>query len=85
MKTVYSVGISIFINSCLYIYVFNILKGVSPMPFTVQLPTYQVETKSGSTLYPSHKEAQNHYQKFVDNNVPCELYEDGKLQKEYKP
>tara|TARA_X000000368_G_C22914782_1_gene660272 strand:- start:31 stop:288 length:258 start_codon:yes stop_codon:yes gene_type:complete len=85
MKTVYSVGISIFINSCLYIYVFNILKGVSPMPFTVQLPTYQVETKSGSTLYPSHKEAQNHYQKFVDNKVPCELYEDGKLQKEYKP
>ena len=85
MKTVYSVGISIFINSCLYIYVFNILKGVSPMPFTVQLPTYQVETKCGSTLYPSHKEAQNHYQKFVDNKVPCELYEDGKLQKEYKP
>ena len=85
MKTVYSVGISIFINSCLYIYVFNIFKGVSPMRFTVQLPTYQVETKSGSTLYPSHKEAQNHYQKFVDNKVPCELYEDGKLQKEYKP
>mgnify|MGYP001208296286 FL=1 len=55
------------------------------MPFTVQLPTYQVETKSGSTLYPSHTEANNHYQKFVDNNVPCELYEDGKLQKEYKP
>ena len=24
-------------------------------------------------------------QKFVDNNVPCELYEDGKLKKEYKP
>ena len=55
------------------------------MPFYNQLPTYQVETKSGSTLYPSHKEAQNHYQKFVDNKVPCELYEDGKLQKEYKP
>ena len=55
------------------------------MPFTVQLPTYQVETKSGATLYPTHTEANNHYQKFVDNNVPCELYEDGKLQKEYKP
>jgi len=55
------------------------------MPFTLQLPTYQVETKSGATLYPTHTEANNHYQKFVDNNVPCELYEDGKLQKEYKP
>ena len=55
------------------------------MAFSVQLPTYQVETKSGATLYPSQTEANNHYQKFVDKNVPCELYEDGKLQKEYKP
>ena len=55
------------------------------MPFTLQLPTYQVETQSGSTLFPSQNEANNQYQKFVDNNVPCELYEDGKLQKEYKP
>ena len=55
------------------------------MPFTVQLPTYQVETKSGATLFPSQNQANNHYQKFVDNNVPCELYEDGRLQKEFKP
>ena len=55
------------------------------MPFTLQLPTYQVETKSGSTLFPSQNEANNHYQKFVDNNIPCELYEDGQLKKEHKP
>ena len=55
------------------------------MSFTFQLPTYQVETKSGSTLYPSHTEANNHYQKFVDENVPCELSKDGELQKEFKP
>ena len=51
-----------------------------------QIPnTYQVETKSGSTLFPSHAEANNHYQKFVDKNIPCEFYEDGKLKKEHKP
>ena len=55
------------------------------MPFTFQLPPYQVETKSGSTLFPSHVEANNHYQKFVDKNIPCEFYEDGKLKKEHKP
>jgi len=55
------------------------------MSFTVQLPTYQVETKSGATLYPSRTEANNHYQKYIKDNIPCELYEDGKLQKEFKP
>ena len=55
------------------------------MSFSIQLPTYQVETAVGSTLYPSHTEANNHYQQFVDKNVPCELYEDGRLQKEHKP
>jgi len=55
------------------------------MPFHVNFPRYQVETKTSSTLYPSHIQANNHYQKFVDKNVPCELYEDGKLQKEFKP
>ena len=55
------------------------------MPFTFQLPTYQVETKTSFTLYPSYAEANNHYQKLVDIKVPCELYEDGKLKKEFKP
>ena len=55
------------------------------MSFTFQLPTYQVVTKTSSTLYPSPTEANNHYQKFVDKNVPCELFKDGQLQKEFKP
>ena len=55
------------------------------MPFTFQLPTYQVETKESFTLYPTHTEANNQYQKNVEKNIPCELYQDGKLQKEYKP
>jgi len=55
------------------------------MPFTLQLPTYKEETKSGSTLFPTQNEANNHYQKFVDDNIPCEFYEDGQLKKEYKP
>ena len=54
------------------------------MAFSVQLPTYQVETKTDVTLYPSHTEANNHYQRLEKDNVPCELWEDGKLQKEYK-
>ena len=44
------------------------------MPFTFQLPTYQVETQTSFTLYPSRAEADNHYQKNVENNIPCELY-----------
>ena len=55
------------------------------MSFTLQLPTYQVETKTGATYYPSQNQADKQYQKFVDKNVPCELYEDGRLQKEFKP
>ena len=55
------------------------------MPFTVQLSTYQVETKSGSTLFPSQNEANNYYQKNVENKIPCEMFKDGQLQKEYKP
>tara|TARA_B100000287_G_C20342143_1_gene666242 strand:- start:146 stop:316 length:171 start_codon:yes stop_codon:yes gene_type:complete len=55
------------------------------MSFTMQLPTYQVETKSGSTLYPSQQQADVHYQKNVQEKIPCELFKDGQLQKEFKP
>ena len=55
------------------------------MSFSVQLPTYQVETQTDVTLYPSQTEANIHYQRLEKNKVPCELYEDGKLQKEFKP
>ena len=33
----------------------------------------------------SKQEANNHYQKNVKNKIPCEMFEDGQLQKEYKP
>jgi hypothetical protein len=55
------------------------------MSFSVQLPTYQVETQTDITLYPSQTEANNHYQRLEKAHVPCELYEDGRLQKEFKP
>ena len=55
------------------------------MSFYTQLPTYQVETQKGSTLYPSHTQAEKHYQKFVKENVPCEFYEGGVKKKEFKP
>ena len=55
------------------------------MSFTMQLPTYQVETKSGSTLYPSQQQADFHYQKNVAQKIPCEFWKDGELQKEFKP
>ena len=39
------------------------------MSFSVQLPTYQVEPQTDITLYPSHTEANNHYQKFQIQDV----------------
>ena len=55
------------------------------MSFTMQLPTYQVETKSGATLFPSQDQADKHYQKNVEQKIPCEFWKDGELQKEFKP
>ena len=55
------------------------------MSFSIQLPTYQVETKTSSTLYPSPTEANNHYQKYIKDKIPCELYRDGEKLKEFKP
>ena len=56
------------------------------MSFSIQLPTYQVETKSGATLYPSHTEANNHYQQLVDKIMfPVNCMRMDRLQKEYKP
>ncbi len=55
------------------------------MSFTMQLPTFQVETKSDSTLYPSRNKANEHYQENVKQKIPCELFKDGILVKEYKP
>ena len=55
------------------------------MSFYHQIPTYQVETSTGSALYPSEYEANIHYQKYVSDNIPCEFFKDGYKQKEYKP
>ena len=55
------------------------------MAFTVQLPTFQVETKNSLTLFPTQDQAERHYQKYVKENVPCEFFTDGIKQKEHKP
>ena len=54
------------------------------MAFTVQLPTFQVETEK-EIIY---IQTINRYSKYVDyekNNIPCELYKEGVKQKEFKP
>ena len=48
------------------------------MSFRLQLPTYQVETQQGSTLYPYQNQAYQHFEKYVREKIPCELYKDGK-------
>ena len=55
------------------------------MSFYHQIPTYQVETSDNSTMYPSEYEANIHYQKYINDNIPCEFFKDGYKQKEYKP
>ena len=55
------------------------------MSFRLQLPTYKVETQQGSTLYAYQNQAYQHFEKYVREKIPCELYKDGKKQKEYKP
>lgn len=57
----------------------------SPMAFTVQLPTFQVETAKGNHLYSDYQQAYSKYVDYEKNNVPCELYKEGVKQKEYKP
>jgi len=46
---------------------------------------YQVET--ASSQYQSHikEKAENIYQQYVRENIPCEFYKDGIVQKEHKP
>ena len=51
------------------------------MSFYQQLPTFAVETETGSTLYPLQSIAEKAYQKFVQQNIPVELFRDGVLEK----
>ena len=54
------------------------------MSFYQQLPTFSVETKTGSTLYPHQHDAEKAYQNFVMQNVPVEFFRDGVLEKANK-
>ena len=55
------------------------------MSFYVQQPMFQVETSSDfkSFLFKDH--AEQFYQNHVNQKIPCEFYEEGRLLKEYKP
>ena len=55
------------------------------MTFQVNFPRYQVETAYDQFQSPTQQKAEEIYQKYVNQKVPCELFLDGKLQKEYKP
>ncbi len=51
------------------------------MSFYQQLPTFSVETKTGSTLYPHQHDAEKAYQNFIERNIPVEFFRDGVLEK----
>jgi hypothetical protein len=51
------------------------------MSFYLQLPTFTVETETGSTLYPFQNDAEKAYRNFVKRNIPVEFFRDGVLEK----
>ena len=55
------------------------------MAYTVELPTFQVETAKGIHLYSDYQQAYSKYVDYEKNNIPCELYKEGVKQKEFKP
>ena len=55
------------------------------MTFHTDFPLYQVETSKEQFQSPTKAKAEDIYQKYVNENIPCELFLNGKLQKEYKP
>ena len=55
------------------------------MPFQVKLTRYQVETASDQFHSHIREKAEDIYQKYVNENIPCEFFENGKVLKEYKP
>ena len=55
------------------------------MAYTVELPTFQVETAKGNHLYADYQQAYSKYVEYQKNEVPCELYKEGVKQKEFKP
>ena len=55
------------------------------MTFHTIIPRYQVETSNEQFQSPTKQQAEDIYQKYVDQYVACEFFINGKLQKEYKP
>ena len=55
------------------------------MSFYVKLNHYQVETENSFDIFPDQREALDHYQQFVNKQVPVEFYREGVKEKEYKP
>ena len=55
------------------------------MTFHVNFPRYQVETASDQFHSHIKEKAEDIYQQYVRENVPCEFYKDGIVQKEHKP
>ena len=55
------------------------------MAFTAVLTRYQVETVSDQFHSHIKEKAEDIYQQYVRENVPCEFYKDGIVQKEHKP
>ncbi len=55
------------------------------MTFHTIIPRYQVETSNEQFQSPTKKQAEDIYQKYVNQKIPCELFLNGQLQKEYKP
>ena len=55
------------------------------MTYQATFSRYQVETESAQFQSPTKQKAEDEYQKYVNQNIPCEFYQDGELQKEHKP
>jgi|TARA_B100000586_G_scaffold198302_1_gene146683 hypothetical protein len=55
------------------------------MTFHTVLSRYQVETASAQFQSPHRNKAEDIYQKYVRENVPCEFYKEGILEKQHKP
>ena len=55
------------------------------MTFQVNLTRYQVETASEQFASHIKEKAEDIYQKYVKDNIPCEFFIDGIVQKEHKP
>ena len=55
------------------------------MTFQVNLSRYKVETASEQFASHINEQVEDIYQKYVKEQIPCEFYKDGMMQKEHKP